>query len=169
MYCCGSNNTDCCNNHEGSYAFQGVPINATGLDNGHGTKVPAAGIAGIVVGVIGIISLGICVALLLRLRKERRPKQDKRREQESIYLHEQMAPNPTAREHSLHSHPSTSSRGVYPSATLQSKPSVQSHHVAEKRLPELPKEVYEMGGDGVARYEVSGNGVYKDDKKHGYW
>lgn len=165
MYCCGSNNTQCCDNHQGTYAFQGVPINATSSDSDSGNKMPAAGIAGIVVGVVGVVSLGVCVALLLRLRKERSPKPYKSRGQEAIYLQEQVAPNPTAP--SLHSNPSVSSRH-YPSVTLQTKPSVRSHHVAEKRLPELPKEVYEMGGEGVTRFEVSGNGV-KDDKKFAYW
>lgn len=165
MYCCGKNNTECCHQHQGTYAFQGVPINATSSGSGSGAKMSGASIAGIVVGIVGVISLGVCVYLLLRLRNEKSPKSFTSRTQESVYLHDHMAPNPEAPP-PLHPQPSTVSRN-HPSTSLHSKPSVRSHYVAEKRLPELPKEVYEMGGEGVTRFEVSGSAVKKEDRK--FW
>ena len=170
MYCCGSNNTKCCDNHEGNYAFPSHPISASTKDTSS-KKMNIPSIIGIAVGVIGIISLIVVAFLLIRIRKEKSLRPYKSRTQDSVYLQDQMAPNPEG--YSLHSHPSTASRNYYPPAPLHQKPSVRSHYVAEKRapdkrLPELPREVYEMGGEGVTRFEAPSNSIYKNDKKFSY-
>ena len=179
MYCCGSNNTDCCNNHQGTFAFQGVPINATSTSSG--PHLPGADIAGIVVGAIGILSLIASAYMMIKVRRERRPKTFKTQQQDSVYLNDYRAPDPVSeplkyqpstsirskpsvrsereRERENHFTPPPPPRAVYPNE--------QGYYGAEKRLPSLPKEVYEMGGEGISRFEVSGSGVDKYDKK--YW
>ena len=166
MMCCDANNTQCCNNHQGSYAFQGVPINATSdtsPPNVHAKKITGGQIAGIAIGAVAIILLSaVLVLLVMRFRTDRKGKAGlKRIETPDFRTHIPQAP-PSA--------PAASMTFTAPS--LHSHPSTRSHHVGspdrERPLPAIPgspRNVHELGGgQGVSRFEVSGHSVWGDKK-----
>lgn len=145
--CCGQNNTECCQNKQGSYAFQGVPINATSSNSGS-NKLSGGSIAGIVIGVIAVVVLiALAILLALKIRDDRRrnrhePKQDVQD------LRERRIPESTA---NVSIHPAASAR---------------SHEISHKPTTGFPSGVQELGGgQGVSRFEVRGDTVFGEEKK----
>ena len=146
--CCGQNNTQCCSNHQGTYAFNGVSINAT--SHSASNKLSGGSIAGIVIGVIALIVLiALAILLAIKIRDDRRQRRLEGRDQYQQDVMERKAP------------PESTVRPINFHASVRNQ-----QDAAVSTVPRYPSQAHELGdANSVKRFEAPGSDKYLREEK----